>query len=64
MASIAWIMQGIRDLQESQPVRTSMDKLYSLVSTSESETEVSSGSKRKRRDEVSDYDFDHETTKR
>ena len=61
--NLAWIVQGIRDIK-SVPIRNSMDKIYSLVSSDDSQDSGRSKGKRKRRDEVEDYDFNHSTTKR
>ena len=60
--NLAWIVQGIRDMK-SDPIRKSMDKIYSLISSDDSNERKTSG-KRKRRSQVDDYDYDHNDTKR
>lgn len=60
--NLAWIVKGIRDMK-SDPIRTSMDQIYSLIRSDDSDEGQTSG-KRKRRDAAEDYDYDHNATKR
>ena len=60
--NLAWILQGIRQVRESTPVKASMDAVYALIKNDEDDRYTDNNRAKRKRHDEDDSESEYQTS--